>query len=152
VLAPSDLVLHSAAHLFQDGDLDGGLRDLVDLDLLLRHFGEEPSFWEELVPRALALTLGRPLYYALRFCEKLLGTPAPTPVRDATRAFAPFPPAGLVMDVLARRAMSPDGWEGPSLATGSARFLLYVRSHWLRMPPLLLARHLARKAWARVFS
>jgi len=36
VLAPADMVLHSAAHAFQDGDLTRGLRDLVDIDGLLR--------------------------------------------------------------------------------------------------------------------
>jgi hypothetical protein len=30
---------------------------------------------------------------------------------------------------------------------GAASFALYVRSHWLRMPPHLLLPHLARKAW-----
>jgi hypothetical protein len=30
-----------------------------------------------------------------------------------------------------------------------ARLSLYVRAHWLRMPPLLLAHHLAVKAFRR---
>jgi len=28
-------------------------------------------------------------------------------------------------------------------------FCLYVRAHWLRMPPMLLTRHLMIKAWRR---
>jgi len=151
ILAPADLVLHSAAHLFQDGDLDGGLRDLVDLDLLLRHFGREPEFWEGLVPRAVALTLTRPLYYALRYCQGLLCCPVPASVQEAVRAGEPVPPVRSLMDALTCRAVTPDGWDQPSRRTRRARFLLYVRSHWLRMPPWLLARHLARKAIARVF-
>ncbi len=39
VLAPEDMVLHSATHLFNEGEFHRGLRDLNDLDLLLRHFG-----------------------------------------------------------------------------------------------------------------
>jgi hypothetical protein len=152
VLAPADLVLHSAAHLFQDGDLDGGIRDLVDLDTLLRHFGAQPDFWKGLVPRALELTLGRPLYYALRYCEGLLGTPVPEPVRQAIRGAEPIRPVRALMDSLTRRAVTPDGWESPSFRIRQARLLLYVRSHWLRMPPWLLAQHLARKAWARAFG
>lgn len=151
ILAPADLVLHSAAHLFQDGDLDGGLRDLVDLDLLLRHFGANPAFWEGLVPRALELSLARPLYYALRFCRSLFGCPVPASVERAARVAEPIRPVRSLMDALTRRAVTPDDWEGPSLRTSLARFLLYVRSHWLRMPPWLLSRHLARKALARVF-
>ena len=33
------MVLHSATHLFHEGELDKALRDLVDIDGLLRHFG-----------------------------------------------------------------------------------------------------------------
>jgi len=29
-------------------------------------------------------------------------------------------------------------------------WLMFVRSHWLRMPPHLLLPHLARKSWRRV--
>src|SRR3990172_8007159 len=126
ILAPPDLVLHSAAHLFQDVDLDGGLRDLVDLDLLLRHFVADPAFWEGLVPRAVELSLARPLYYALRYCQGLLGCPVPVVVQQAARVAEPIPPVRSIMDALTRRAVTPDGWEGPSLRTNWARFLLYV--------------------------
>ena len=149
ILAPADLVLHSAAHLFQDGDLDGGLRDLVDLDLLFRHFGTEPAFWEGLVPRAVELSLARPLYYALRYCRGLLGSPVPVTVAQAVRVAEPIWPVGALMDSLTCRALTPDGWETPPLRTRQARFFLYVRSHWLRMPPGLLTRHLVRKFISR---
>ena len=151
ILAPPDLVLHSAAHLFQDGDLDGGLRDLVDLDLLLRHFGADPAFWEGLVPRAIQLSLARPLYYALRYCQVLLGCPVPVAVQRAARVAQPMLPLRSFMDALTCRAVTPDGWDSPSLGTSLARLLLYIRSHWLRMPPLLLTRHLARKTAGRLF-
>src|SRR5581483_1442714 len=44
VLAPADMVLHSATHLFHNEELTHGLRDLVDLDALLRHFGRDAAF------------------------------------------------------------------------------------------------------------
>ncbi len=77
VLAPVDMVLHSATHLFHEGELDNGLRDLFDLDSLLRHFGAEAGFWETLVPRAVEVGLTRPLYYALRYASQMLSTPIP---------------------------------------------------------------------------
>ena len=64
VLAPEDMLLHSATHLFQEGELAHGLRDLVDIDSLLRHFGTADAFWQVLVPRAVELELSRPLFYA----------------------------------------------------------------------------------------
>ena len=152
VLAPEDMVLHSAAHLFQDGDLAGGLRDLVDLDSLFRHFGEvEPGFWERLVPRAQELQLARPLFYALRFTRRLLGTPIPDYVLLQADAAAPRWPLARLMDFLMIRALLIPDRDGAPAAAHLSRWLLYVRSHWLKMPPLLLARHLAHKAKRRWF-
>jgi glutaconate CoA-transferase subunit A len=45
----------------------------------------------------------------------------------------------------------PDVARPRGAAEGLARWLLYVRSHWLRMPPHLLVPHLVRKAWMRRF-
>src|SRR5690242_1556964 len=41
VLAPPDMLLHSATHLFNDEELSHGPRDLVDIDALARHFGAD---------------------------------------------------------------------------------------------------------------
>jgi len=150
MLAPEDMVLHAAAHAFQDGDLAAGLRDLTDLDLLLRHFAEaESGFWERLVPRAERLQLGRPLYYALRYARRLWRTPVPERAVAALRRARPAWPLGRLMDALVARALVPTGEEGSSPTADLARLLLYIRSHWLRMPPWLLARHLGRKAIRR---
>src|SRR5438045_6762401 len=61
LLAPTDLIVHSATHLFFNEEFSNGLRDLVDLDSLLRHFGEQPGFWSTLGERAAELDLVRPL-------------------------------------------------------------------------------------------
>lgn len=145
ILAPEDMVLHSAAHLFQDGELNGGLRDLLDIDSLVRHFGSDTAFGDALVARARRMDLERPLFYALRYCERWLETPVP----DVSPLTRPARPAVATMDALTGRALMPDGWDEQSVRTRLARWLLYIRSHWLRMPPLLLTRHLMRKAWAR---
>lgn len=144
ILQPIDMVLHSAAHLFHEGELHNGLRDLFDLDALLRHFGKDPAFWERLVPRARQVGLERPLYYALRYTRLLLGTPVPEPV--AASVATPSPPIRELMDFCYLRALQPDHASCVRAGTSTARFALYVRSHWLRMPFLLLAYHLARKA------
>ena len=154
VLAPADMVLHTAAHMFQDGELQGDLRDVIDLDGLMRHFSTEAGFWDGLVSRARRLELERPLFYALRYTERLLGTPVPQEVKASARGGAPPWPTAAIMDALVTRVLVPEHPDHPRWATRVARRLLYVRSHWLRMPPLLLARHLLRKslkrrAWAR---
>ncbi|MGM9481722.1 nucleotidyltransferase domain-containing protein [Roseateles sp. NT4] len=148
VLAPVTMFLHSAAHLFHEGELDNGLRDLFDLDALLRDFGADPAFWTQLAPRAQVLGLTTPLFLALRYTTRLLGTPVPLEVMRQADAARPGNLAWL--DACYERALMPvhASCDGP--LTAPARLALYVRSHWLRMPVGLLARHLARKAWLRL--
>jgi hypothetical protein len=147
VLAPHDMVLHSAVHLFWDGEFTHGLRDLVDLDRLLREFGREPGFWTALPARAHELQLARPLFYALRYTRRLLGTPVPAGVEEALRADAPGRPLLWLMDRLFERVLLPAHPSCEDRFSGLARFALYVRGNWLRMPPLLLSRHLFHKAF-----
>jgi hypothetical protein len=147
VLAPTDMVLHSAVHLLHDGELDNGLRDLVDLDNLLRHFSSLPTFWPTLVERARELELTRPLFYALRYTERLLGTPIPSSVMHAAEIGQPSRMMLMLMDQLFRRALMPDHSTCDDWFTGPARQMLYIRANWLRMPPLLLGRHLFHKAF-----
>lgn len=143
-----DRILHSACHLFHEGEWAHGLRDLSDLDLLLRaELGARgEALWPQLLERAAQLNLSRPLYYALRHAQQLLGTPVP----DAVIARCPGRPAwwarGFV-DGLLRRGLLSAHASGQLWGSGPALFLLYVRSHYLRMPLHLLLPHLLTKAW-----
>jgi hypothetical protein len=145
VLAPADMVLHSAAHAFQDGDLTRGLRDLVDIDDLLRQFSRKEEFWDELSSRADALQLFRPLYYALRYANLYLQTPIPQNIMDRSQRWKPLWPACSAMDLIVDHAVTAGPWR-KDLGLRLSRKLLYVRAHWLRMPPYLLIPHLIRKA------
>lgn len=147
VLAPTDMVLHSATHLFHDGDLNRSLRDLIDICDLLGYFGADSSFWHDLVSHAANLGLGRPLFYALRYCRSLLQLDVPEEVTDAVAAFAPPMPILSVMDRLVARTLVPREVHGRT--DRAAAMLLFMRSHWLRMPPGLLMPHLTRQAVAR---
>jgi hypothetical protein len=148
VLAPTDMVLHSSAHLFHDGDLNRSLRELIDVRDLLGYFGVNGDFWRGLVSRARTLELGRPLFYALRYCRRLLHSDIPKEVKTAAAAFAPPAPVLGAMDRLVPRALAPREMPGPP--EHLAGILLYMRSHWLRMPPRLLLTHLTRQAVARL--
>ena len=147
VFAPVDMVLHSAAHLFHEGELHNGLRDLVDIDSLLRHFSNRPSFWLELVERAKELELSRPLFYALRYTAQMLHTTIPSDAVETARIGSPNRLTLTLMDALFARALMPDHSSCSDWLTGTARWMLYVRANWLRMPPLMLARHLFHKAF-----
>jgi len=148
---PLDQVLHSATHLLHEGEWGHGLRDLVDLDSLLRAQAVQDGFWDALLKRAAELSLGRPLYYALALCRRWLHTPVP----DAALARCPGRPGVLtrgIMQALLSRALTGAHRGSTAPGTRVAEFVLYVRSHYLRMPLHLLLPHLLMKALARTES
>ncbi|WP_163834863.1 nucleotidyltransferase domain-containing protein [Spartinivicinus ruber] len=143
-----DMVLHAVVHLGYDADYHNRIRDLYDIDQLLK-YGEQhvADFWLQLQERAVKLGVTSPLvdilwllqqFFATSVNEKLLAelSRQPTPIQRMKYWAMP-------------EAILP-------LARGQARLqkklacqLLYLRSHWLKMPPLLLLHHLSRKAWMR---
>ena len=147
VFAPVDMVLHSAVHLFHNDQLDQGLRDLVDIDSLLRHFNNLPAFWPNLAARAQELELSRPLFYALRYAILFMETPIPLDIVEASQIGRPNLLTLIFTDQLFKRALMPVHNSCSDWLTGAARQLVYIRATWLRMSPLLLARHLFHKAF-----
>jgi hypothetical protein len=151
VLAPVDMVLHSAVHLFQEGEFSHGLRDLLDINDLLLHFSADPEFWGALFDRARDLGLGEPLFHALHHARRLFGTRVPYNTAQALREIRPNWITRQLMSALLNRALRPvhPSCDGP--LCGLARWLVYVRSHSLRMPWYLIVPHLIRKAGMRYF-
>ena len=147
-LCPADMVLHAGVHLFNE-EIILGLSDLADLHDLVTEFGRQPSFWDELLARASKHNLERVLYYLLRYTRAVFGTFVPDHARRFTSKAAPPMPLRFLMDRLFLIAFVPPilgSWQ-PGRAI--ALWLLYVRSHWLKMPLPLLLRHLTSKAWQR---
>ncbi len=135
VLGPADMVMHAVAHLFADGDMAGGLRNLWDIDRMLRQFASGADFWKELAARARRHQLQAQLGRALRLAAKLYETPVDPQLAGRRR---------LSDALFEQRLLARNGW---GQGTRSAlRLVFYIRSHWMRMPPLMLARHLWQKA------
>jgi len=128
------------------------LRDLFDLDAMLRHFGADPAFWPQLIERAATLGLRRPAFYALRYTGALLGTPIAHETIATVSKWGPHVFVLSLMDWCYRRALQPPHASCGDRQTRIARWLLYVRSHWLRMPLHLLIHHIGRKLWQRLVS
>ena len=137
VLCPQDMLLHAVAHLFADGDLAGGLRNLWDIDRLIREHGDAPDYWDRLGERARLHGLTRHLARALRLTRHLYATPVDTAIAGKAR----LSDIAFTSRLLARNAWGQE-------TRWVLRQAFYIRSHWLRMPPLMLARHLWVK-WRR---
>lgn len=124
ILSPEDRVCHAAAHLLADGDLAGGLRNLWDIHCLLAD--ADPH---RLDARARRHGIAPHVRQARRLADALYGTGR----------------ARLTLwdRIVLRRLLARDGWGRESRKLLRSAF--YIRSHWLRMPPLMLARHLLTK-------
>ncbi len=128
MLSPADMLCHAAAHLFADGDLAGGMRNLWDIHCLIGEFGTDG-----LEARAAHHGLGRAVARALRMTEALYGTPIPERWHEWD----------LADPLYRRRMLARDGWGRPTRRL--TRLGFFVRSHAIRMPPRMLARHLWTK-------
>jgi hypothetical protein len=146
-LAPIDMVIHSATHLFHEGELENGLRDLFDLDSMFRHFAAEEGFWEGLLPRSRELGLERPFFYAVFFSRQILSTPFPDALLNQVSTISPPMLVRRLMTACYGRALRPNHSSTHTRGTWLARKALYIRSHWLRMPMHLLVMHLAHKTF-----
>jgi hypothetical protein len=151
VLAPVDMVLHSAVHLFSEGEFGSGLRDMLDLNDLIGQFQQTQGFWPGLVERADELGLQVPLFYALFHLKRLFGKAIPSEVQTHLSHTRPNRMSLLLMSWALDLALRPDHPSSNTAWTGLARWVLYVRSHFIRMPMRLVVPHLIRKAWMARF-
>lgn len=146
ILGPADMLLHNAVHLFMNDELRGGLRDVMDFRDLFEHFlHQDTEFEQQLLARARQLGCGRPLYYAVSSAQRLAGlVPSEGLLREVERDAPPYPVA-RIMAWLIEQALAPQrlGLK----RSGLANQLLFVRSHWVRMPPRMLVRHLLHKGF-----
>lgn len=134
MLSPEDMLIHAIAHLLADGDMAGGLRNLWDIDRLIREHSTVEGYWQRLANRARLHGLVPHVSRALRLTHHLFDTPV-----DAFLAYQP-----RRSDIaFTSRLLARDGW-GRETRT-ALRLAFYLRSHWIRMPPPMLARHLWTK-------
>jgi Uncharacterised nucleotidyltransferase len=147
VPCPEDLAIHSIVHLVHEGELHNGLRDLRDIDCMLRLFGNVGGFWSRLAEFAAGNDLARPVNLGLHLVNRIFHTPIPEDVLTRlSSSGARRGPAPWLMRTY-QNALQVDNHEKHHRGRDFSRWLIYVRSHALRMPPMLLARHLATKAW-----
>jgi hypothetical protein len=105
MLAPEDLLLHLVLHLSAMEFFQTGMRHLVDLAEVVRHF-EAQFDWEEVVARAASWQAGRYAYLVLRVMQELLDVSLPE---------------------TALQRLRPEGFEEQMVASALARVLAAVR-------------------------
>jgi hypothetical protein len=147
VLAPEDMVMHSACHLFF-GEFHKGLRDLFDLHTLLSDFSSDAQFWGRLLARSESMGLTLPVLDALQQSRRLFGTDIAIEVlRDFERRSRTSWPQ-WTRTWLFDQVLRPNHSSAVGATTRFAQRMAFARSHWLRMPLPLLIYHLSHKLFS----
>lgn len=147
VLCAEDRVLHSAAHLFLNGEFDNGFRDLFDLNQLIRqHSDKHPEFLLSLVKRSEELGLQSVLYYCFRYCKYMFKTPIPESLFSINLSTTPSLVKRKLMDALFIRALQPHHSSCTDRLTSLSLIILFIRGHWLKMPLHILLYHSLTKS------
>lgn len=125
LLSPEDRICHAAAHMLADGDLAGGLRNLWDIHCLLEELADQAKLDARAAHHGLRLHVAQARRLAGRLYEQ----------SDERLT--------LFDRLVIHRLLARDCWGRET--NKPLRFAFFVRSHWLRMPPTMLARHLITK-------
>ena len=146
-LSNTDILLHCAVHLFHEGEFEKGLRDLIDLDTLFRHFSaENEDFQLELLNRAAQLGLTYNLFLATYFCDLVLNTPFDESYFSKIIKISPSKIKLLLLKNSFKEIFIPHHASCETWRFKLARVFLYMRGHLIRMPLRLLVPHLCRKS------
>ncbi|MEM7570317.1 MAG: nucleotidyltransferase family protein [Pseudomonadota bacterium] len=145
LLRPSfaDMFVHAALHVFYDGDFHRCLRGFLDLRSLLESVPDhQDASIDQILERAALHDAHRPVADALAMLEKHAALRLTREQKNFVRRHGRF--AGLdsvFIWLYEQRAFQtqPFRYDDPWLAKAA----LYARSHWITMPPLMLARHTA---------
>lgn len=137
-LKDEDLVLHAAAHLLLNGEFDRGLRDLWDIDALLKLFSSKRSdFFVTLKNRADKIGLAEVLADTLYLLKYFFDAPIPSNVPMS---------GGHIRRLLFRASLGTRHSETKSRFQLISDVLLAVREIYLRLPLKLMMVHLWHKS------
>lgn len=138
ILCPADRIIHSAIHAFLEGVPAKALRDLYDINSLLRQHFPDAENLNQVIERAGELGVEALAVAALESASVIFSNAVTPPEKCSVRG-----------RWLAKAALSVIQPTSPSGIM--AQQVLLAHSHWIKMPWRLLVPHLFRKAWLSLF-
>jgi Uncharacterised nucleotidyltransferase len=149
VFSHEDLLLHLAMHLTAHAFV-GRVRTLCDIGETCRRYGDAIE-WSQLIERACAYDLAKPLYYSLRLARELVGAGVPSQALMTLRAsFVQLPLEDRFIAAGARRALLRDAQSTSRLATVAGLDVRLLLTGRARDRVTFVGRHLARACEGRL--
>lgn len=147
-----DLFIHSATHLFSEGEFNRVLRDLFDLTDMLTLLAERDPDLLNLRQRACEFNLARDTSMAMFFCAAI----GRTKMSQSGQGFVEkYRPRGLRWWTLKwaySRVFKSPAINQQRLAEKFAALVLFLRSHLIKMPLHVLLPHLIWKGYKRLMK
>jgi hypothetical protein len=151
ILGNIDMVIHSTVHLFSESEFHNGLRDLSDLDMLIKQFSQNNHlFVNELVERANKLGLANYVWLSLRYTKLVFKTPINETDIVRLNYQAKTSLHIKLLDFCFLNILKPDHKSCRNWKMNVAEIILYWRGHLLRMPLKLLVPHLYQKLMMQI--
>ncbi len=151
VFSPAAMLLHSSIHLFLNEEIKHGFRDLTDLYLIIEQYQDE-NFWQEVVSLAIKSGFATEIFLALRYNKIILSLEIPETVSNQLKVYRPNNYQLRFLDFVFLNKLRATHPVNPSKNYLLADWLLLIRGHFLKMPFLLLLKHLSRKILRQILS
>ncbi|MGJ8680891.1 nucleotidyltransferase family protein [Paraglaciecola sp.] len=138
-------VLHSIIHLFMNEDFTNAFRDMLDIHMLCEDLGCD-NFWNEILKLSQDSGFDKELYYSLALRAMLFDCSPPNIFSQLKSKYH-----GSINEFFIKRilysALSPKHslLDTPSIKI--ARFIVFIRGHWLKMPLPILIKHIVVKSY-----
>lgn len=153
-LSKHGLTLHSIIHLFFNEDFTHAFRDIFDLHLLFTQAMQEHDeiFWQALFDLAIKTRFNIELFYAVRYCSKILGTKFPQEFYQKVQNLKPNKTQLRVADFIFLTVLYPRHSSYKSLTRTLKESLAVLRGHLLKMPLHILLYHSCHKIIDKLLS
>lgn len=153
VLSPEIMVMHSAVHLFHESEFNKGLRDLIDIKTLIKHFSiEDRNFMTKLVNTAKDFGFEREIYYALKYSDKILHSNYLLSIDKSIVFNLNGKLDSKILDFCFGHIFNSYHRSCYSWKMIIAEKVLFCRGHLKRMPLKLLLPHTFRKTWSKLIK
>jgi hypothetical protein len=151
VLKLPQTVLHSVIHLFMNEDFSSGLRDLFDIYILVKHYGDD-TFWQDIYILAEKTQFVVELQYCLKALQIIFNYECPSLVSTKfTHSVLTYSQQHWAKHVFVNAILS----QHPLVVTRKQRVadsLAYFRGHWVKMPLSVLFKHFIVKTYKQLLD
>ena len=145
ILRPAAMVLHSAIHLFTGEEFDSGYRDASDITQLFDQYGSNAEFWRDLETLARQSGFTTELYLAASAVLSHFKPKYADKLNELVAVYSPGKYKSRYLVWLYSTLLLPKGNSQKLKNAWLAKWLGFLRGHYLKMPLPVLVWHTCHK-------